>query len=71
MIYLVFVNIFIVILMLILFFKATSIFKKINENKGNLEVEGKKAKKYMIASVILVPISLLLTLGMLFLAMAK
>ncbi|AIY83459.1 hypothetical protein BH721_01795 [Clostridium baratii] len=71
MIYLVFVNIFIVILMLILFFKATSIFKKINENKGNLEVEGKKAKKYMIASVILVPISLLLTLGMFFLAMAK
>lgn len=71
MIYLVFVNIVIVILMLILFFKATSIFKKINENKGNLEVEGKKAKKYMIASVILVPISLLLTLGMFFLAMAK
>lgn len=71
MIYLVFVNIFIVILMLILFFKATSIFKKINENKGNLEIEGKKAKKYMIASVILVPISLLLTLGMFFLAMAK
>ncbi|CUP77996.1 hypothetical protein [Clostridium baratii] len=71
MIYLVFVNIFIVILMLILFFKATSIFKKINESKGNLEVEGKKAKKYMIASVILVPISLLLTLGMFFLAMAK
>ena len=57
--------------MLILFFKATSIFKKINESKGNLEVEGKKAKKYMIASVILVPISLLLTLGMFFLAMAK
>ncbi|MBT9831851.1 hypothetical protein [Clostridium baratii] len=71
MIYLVFVNIFIVILMLILFFKATSIFKKINENKGNLEIEGKKAKKYMIASVILVPISLLLTLGMFFLAMVK
>lgn len=71
MIYLVFVNIVIVILMLILFFKATSIFKKINENKGNLEVEGKKAKKYMIASVILVPISLLLTLAMFFLAMTK
>ncbi|MEG1001997.1 hypothetical protein [Clostridium sp.] len=71
MMYLVFVNIFIVILMLILFLRATSIFKKINDNKGNLEVEGKKAKKYMIASVILVPISLLLTLGMFFMAMAK
>mgnify|MGYP001596231727 CR=1 FL=1 len=66
MVYLVIANIIIVIVMLILFFIASSIFRKVADGKGSMEVEGKKAKKYMITSVILVPISLLLTLYMIF-----
>lgn len=69
MVYLVIANIIIVIIMLILFFIASSIFRKVAEGKGDMDVEGKKAKKYMIASVILVPISLLLTLYMIFVAL--
>lgn len=64
--YLIVVNIVIIIAMLLLFFKASSIFKKAVENDGDLEVEGKKAKKYMMISIALVPISLILTGIMIF-----
>lgn len=59
--YLIIINIVIIIVMLLLFFKASSIFKKAVQSNGDLEVEGKKAKKYMMISVALVPISLILT----------
>lgn len=64
--YLIVVNIITIIVMLLLFFKASSIFKKAVENDGDLETEGKKAKKYMMISITLVPVSLILTGIMIF-----
>lgn len=61
MIYLIVINIIVVIAMLIMFLKASSMFKKIADNNGNIEIEGQEAKKYMKISIILAPISLILT----------
>ncbi len=61
MVYLIVINIIIVIAMLLMFLKSSSMFKKIADNNGNIEVEGKEAKKYMMVSIVLAPISLILT----------
>lgn len=61
MIYLIIINIIVVITMLIMFLKSSSMFKKIADNNGNIEIEGEEAKKYMKVSIILAPISLILT----------
>lgn len=44
-----------------MFLKSTSKFKKIANNTGNVEIEGEAARKYMKISIMLAPISLVLT----------
>ena len=61
MIYIVIINIIVVLTMLTMFLKSTSKFKKIANNTGNVEVDGEAARKYMKISIMLAPISLLLT----------
>ena len=61
MIYIVIINIIVVLTMLTMFLKSTSKFKKIANNTGNVEVDGEAARKYMKISIMLAPISLVLT----------